>query len=147
MLRKYTYVLHSWYSKRHWSSATRHWYRTESTDNQEMIKESTVCQKAPCLQKLMVNICQCSLRLRTLVLMAEELLLSSRVHGNLFTLFTLRTQIRTPSGKMLLTFHSRQDTKTFPKCYVGRNGKRNQQKPHIQVCGSLKTQRNQGCQD
>ena len=39
-----------------------------------------------------------------------------------------------------------QDTKTFPKCYVGRNGKRNQQKLHIQVCGSLKTQRNQGCQ-
>ena len=26
-----------------------------------------------------------------------------------------------------------QDTKTFPKCYVGRNGKRNQQKLHIQV--------------
>ena len=40
-----------------------------------------------------------------------------------------------------------QDTKTFPKCYVGRNGKRNQQKLHIQVCGSLKTQRNQGYQD
>ena len=39
-----------------------------------------------------------------------------------------------------------QDTKTFPKCYVGRNGKRNQQKLHIQVCGSLKTQQNQGCQ-
>ena len=38
-----------------------------------------------------------------------------------------------------------QDTKTFPKCYVGRNGKRNQQKLHVQVCGSLKTQRNQGC--
>ena len=30
-----------------------------------------------------------------------------------------------------------QDTKTFPKCYVGRNGKRNQQKLHIQVCGLL----------
>ena len=29
-----------------------------------------------------------------------------------------------------------QDTKTFPKCYVGRNGKQNQQKLHIQVCGS-----------
>ena len=27
-----------------------------------------------------------------------------------------------------------QDTKTFPKCYVG-------------MCGSLKTQRNQGCHD
>ena len=40
-----------------------------------------------------------------------------------------------------------QDTKTFPKCYVGRNGKRNQQKLHIQACGSLKTQRNQGCHD
>ena len=40
-----------------------------------------------------------------------------------------------------------QDTKTFPKCYVGRNGKRKQQKLHIQVCGSLKTQRNQGCHD
>ena len=39
-----------------------------------------------------------------------------------------------------------QHTKTFPKCYVGRNGKRNQQKLHIQVCGSLKTQRNQWCQ-
>ena len=39
-----------------------------------------------------------------------------------------------------------QATKTFPKYYVGRNGKRNQQKLHIQVCGSLKTQRNQGCQ-
>ena len=39
-----------------------------------------------------------------------------------------------------------QDTKTFPKCYVGRNGKRKQQKLHIQVCGSLKTQRNQECQ-
>ena len=38
----------------------------------------------------------------------------------------------------------KQDTKTFPKCYVGRNGKRNQQKLHIQVFGSLKTQRNQG---
>ena len=38
-----------------------------------------------------------------------------------------------------------QDAKTFSKCYVGRNGKRNQQKLHIQVCGSLKTQRNQGC--
>ena len=37
-----------------------------------------------------------------------------------------------------------QDTKTFPKCYVGRNGK---QKLHIQVCGSLKTQQNQGCHD
>ena len=36
--------------------------------------------------------------------------------------------------------------KTFPKCYVGRNGKQNQQKLHIQVCGSLKTQRNQVCQ-
>ena len=42
--------------------------------------------------------------------------------------------------------HNIQDTKTFPKCYVGRNGKRNQQKLHIQVCGLLKTQRNQGCQ-
>ena len=40
-----------------------------------------------------------------------------------------------------------QDTKTFPKCYVGRNGKQNQRKLHIQVCGSLKTQRNQGCHD
>ena len=40
-----------------------------------------------------------------------------------------------------------QDTKTFPKCYIGRNGKQNQQKLHIQACGSLKTQRNQGCQD
>ena len=40
-----------------------------------------------------------------------------------------------------------QDTKTFPKCYVGRNGKQNQQKLHIQVCGSLKTQQNQGCHD
>ena len=39
-----------------------------------------------------------------------------------------------------------QDTKTFPKYYVGRNGKRNQQKLYIQVCGSLKTQWNQGCQ-
>ena len=38
-----------------------------------------------------------------------------------------------------------QDTKTFPKCYVGRNGKQNQQKLLVQVCGSLKTQRNQGC--
>ena len=28
-----------------------------------------------------------------------------------------------------------QDTK---KCYVGRNGKRNQQKLHIQVCGLLR---------
>ena len=37
-----------------------------------------------------------------------------------------------------------QDTKTFPKCYVGKNGKRNQQKLHIQVCGSLKTHWNQG---
>ena len=37
-----------------------------------------------------------------------------------------------------------QDTKTFPKCYVGRNGKRNQQKLHIQVCGLLKTQRIKG---
>ena len=45
-----------------------------------------------------------------------------------------------------LQFENTQDTKTFPKCYVGRNGKRNQQKLHIQVCGSLKTQRNQGCQ-
>ena len=40
-----------------------------------------------------------------------------------------------------------QDTKTFPKCCVGRNGKQNQQKLHIQVCGSLQTQRNQGCHD
>ena len=40
-----------------------------------------------------------------------------------------------------------QGTKTFPKCYAGRNGKRNQQKLHIQVYGSLKTQRNQGCHD
>ena len=40
-----------------------------------------------------------------------------------------------------------QDTKTFPKCYVGRNGKQNRQNLHIQVCGSLKTQRNQGCHD
>ena len=37
-----------------------------------------------------------------------------------------------------------QDT---PKCYVGRTGKRNHQKLHIQVCGLLKTQRNQGCHD
>ena len=42
--------------------------------------------------------------------------------------------------------HEIQDTKTFPKCCVGRNGKQKQQKLHIQVCGSLKTQRNQGCQ-
>ena len=28
-----------------------------------------------------------------------------------------------------------QDTKTFSECYVGTNGKRNQQKLHIQVCG------------
>ena len=35
-----------------------------------------------------------------------------------------------------------QDT----KCYAGRNGKQSQQKLHIQVCGLLKTQRNQGCQ-
>ena len=40
-----------------------------------------------------------------------------------------------------------QDTKTFPECYVGRNGKQNQQKLHIPVCGSLNTQRNQGCHD
>ena len=40
-----------------------------------------------------------------------------------------------------------QDTKTVPKCYVSRNGKLKQQKLHIQVCGSLKTQRNQGCHD
>ena len=40
-----------------------------------------------------------------------------------------------------------QDTKTFSKCCVGRNGKRNQQKLYIQVCGSLKTQQNQGCND
>ena len=39
---------------------------------------------------------------------------------------------------------NKQDTKTFSKCYVG---KRNQQKLPIQVCGSLKTQRNQGCHD
>ena len=45
------------------------------------------------------------------------------------------------------TVLQKQDTNTFPKCYVGRNGKRNQQKLHIQVCGSLKTQRNQGCHD
>ena len=44
-------------------------------------------------------------------------------------------------GKLAL--YMLQDTKTFPKCYVGRNGK---QKLHIQVCGSFKTQRNQGCQ-
>ena len=31
-----------------------------------------------------------------------------------------------------------QDTKTFPKCYVGRNGKRNQQKLHIQDTKTLK---------
>ena len=36
-----------------------------------------------------------------------------------------------------------QVTKTF----VGRNGKQNQQQLHIQVYGSLKTQRNQGCHD
>ena len=36
-------------------------------------------------------------------------------------------------------FQDIQDTKTFPKCYASRNGKRNQQKLHIQVCGSLKT--------
>ena len=30
---------------------------------------------------------------------------------------------------------------------VGRNGKRNQQKVHIQVCESLKKQRNQRCYD
>ena len=47
---------------------------------------------------------------------------------------------------MLTAVLIKQDTKTFPKCYVGRNGKQNQQKLHIQVCGSLKTQRNQGCQ-
>ena len=40
-----------------------------------------------------------------------------------------------------------QDTKTFPKQYAGRNGSRNQQKLGIQVCGSLKTQWNQGCHD
>ena len=40
-----------------------------------------------------------------------------------------------------------QDTETFPKCYVGRNSKRKQQKLRIQVCGSLKTQWNQGCHD
>ena len=33
------------------------------------------------------------------------------------------------------------------KCYVERNGKRNQQKVHTPVCGSLKTQMNQGCHD
>ena len=38
-----------------------------------------------------------------------------------------------------------QNTKAFSKCYLGRNGKRDQQK--VQVCGSLKTQSNQGCQD
>ena len=27
-----------------------------------------------------------------------------------------------------------QDTKTFPKCYVGRNGKGNQQKLHSSFC-------------
>ena len=37
---------------------------------------------------------------------------------------------------------SEQDTKTFQKCCVGRNGKQNQQ-----VCGLLKTQRHQGCYD
>ena len=40
-----------------------------------------------------------------------------------------------------------QVAKIFPKCYVGGNGKQNQQKLHIQVCGSLKTLRNQGCHD
>ena len=43
-----------------------------------------------------------------------------------------------------VTVLQKQDTK---KCYVGRNGKRNQQKLRIQVCGLLKTQRNQGCHD
>ena len=32
-----------------------------------------------------------------------------------------------------------QDTKTFLKFYVGRNGKQNQQKLQIQVCGSQGT--------
>ena len=31
-----------------------------------------------------------------------------------------------------------QDTKTFPKCYVGRNGKRNQQKLQLQDTKTLK---------
>ena len=31
-----------------------------------------------------------------------------------------------------------QDTKTFPKCYVGRNGKRNQQKLRLQDPKTLK---------
>ena len=31
-----------------------------------------------------------------------------------------------------------QDTKTFPKCYVGRNGKRNQQKLQLQDTKALK---------
>ena len=35
-----------------------------------------------------------------------------------------------------------QDTNTFLKCYVGRNGKRNRQKVRIQMCASLKTQQN-----
>ena len=30
------------------------------------------------------------------------------------------------------------DTKTFPKCYVGRNGKQNHQKLHIQDTKTLK---------
>ena len=61
------------------------------------------------------------------------------------------SQISTCASSVLFTrkqapFLIIQDTKTFPKCNVGRNDKRNQQKLHIQVCGSLKTQRNQGCQ-
>ena len=59
---------------------------------------------------------------------------------------TFIVDIYTVAMSELVLLHI-QDTKTFPKCYVGRNGKQNQQKLHIQVCGSLKTQRNQGCHD
>ena len=71
--------------------------------------------------------------------------------GTVHSLVSHQTPKRRESGKLARVMlcracmlwartYSIQDTS---KCYVGRNGK---QKLHIQVCGSLKTQRNRDCQ-
>ena len=55
-----------------------------------------------------------------------------------FMVYLLWTVLDTVVANATTKKINEQDTKTFPKCYVGRNGKRNQQKLQLQDTKTLK---------
>ena len=52
--------------------------------------------------------------------------------GSLFLVGPSSTRADTVVANAMTRKVNERDTKTFPKCYVVRNGKRNEQKLHIQ---------------